>query len=184
MQNIFYITKTSYFRNAGCLFFCANFHCLFQKIVFSQISSKVHLEHRVRRILRSLRYLVISEFPTIPQEKHRLSFFHESSTNFTSIHIGESNRDISMLVSYSCNQFEVSDFLLLNGRIWKKMLKLFVAWNFRYAITKPQNARYQTNIAVVKCFIKMFTVATLTWLINSFQYITVSTSENIMSIVS
>ena len=67
-----------------------------------------------------------------------------------------------MLVSYSCNQFEVSDFLLLNGRIWKKMLELFMAWNFRYAITKPQNARYQTNIGVAKCFIKMFTAATLT----------------------
>ena len=122
MQNVFYITKTSYFTNAGCLFFCANFHCLFQKIVFSQISSKVHLEHRVKRTLRSLRYLVISEFPIIPQEKNRLSFVHESSTNFTNIRIGESNQDISMLVSYSCNQFEVFDFFLLNVRIWKKML--------------------------------------------------------------
>ena len=59
-----------------------------------------------------------------------------------------------MLVSYSCNQFEVSEFLLLNGRIWKKMLELFMAWNFRYAITKPQNARYQPNIGVAECFIK------------------------------
>ena len=67
-----------------------------------------------------------------------------------------------MSVSYSCDQFEVSDFLLLNGRIQKKMLELFMGWNFRYAITKPQNARYQANIGVAKCFIKMFTTATLT----------------------
>ena len=80
--------KNKLFYKCWMFLFCANFHCLFQKIVFSQISSKVHLEHRVRRTLRSLRYLVISEFPTIPQEKRRLSFFHESSTNFTSIRIG------------------------------------------------------------------------------------------------